>query len=45
MIPEYCPDVLYSSSAFANISAFNLNAEIPYEPTDIQSVAGFSGTV
>lgn len=45
MIPEYCPDVLYSSSAFANISAFNLNAETPYEPTDIQSVAGFSGTV
>lgn len=45
MIPEYCPDDMYSSSAFANISAFNLNSENPFEPTDVKSVAGFSGTI
>lgn len=45
MIPEYCPDDLYSSSSFANISAFDLNAENVYEPADVKSVAGFSGAV
>ncbi|MDE5648336.1 MAG: beta-propeller domain-containing protein, partial [Oscillospiraceae bacterium] len=45
MIPEYCPDDMYFSSAFANISAFSLNSEYPFEPTDVKSVAGFSGTI
>lgn len=45
MIPEYSSDNTYYSRTFANISAFNLNAEKPYEPTDIKSVAGYSGNV
>lgn len=45
MIPEYCPDNMYSSSAFTNISAFNLNSDNPIEPTDVKSVAGFSDTI
>lgn len=45
MIPEYCPDIMYSSSAFTNISAFNLNSENPIEPTDVKSVAGISSNV
>ncbi len=45
MIPSRKLDDCYDYVSYTTISGINLNADIPYEPVDMKSIAGYSNNV